>query len=74
MRAWAELKARCPAAKLVCVDLQPTPSAQTVERTDVLHVGGFSDAVFERIAAFAGGDAGASEAARWQARVEAVPL
>lgn len=74
MQEWAALKARCPAAKLVCVDLQPVPTSQSDERPDVLHVGGFSDAVFERIAAFAGGSAGEAEAARWQARVEAVAL
>lgn len=53
MREWSILKARCPQARLVCIDLQPNTTSQTVGRDDVLHVGGFSDAVFERLAAFA---------------------
>lgn len=50
MRQWAALKARCPQAQLVCIDLQPVATSQTVERGDVLHIGGFSDAVFELLA------------------------
>ena len=41
MRQWEKIKARCPQAKLVCIDLQPVATSQTVERNDVLHVGGF---------------------------------
>ncbi len=47
MREWATLKQRCPQAQLVCIDLQPVASSQTVQREDVLHIGGFSDAVFD---------------------------
>jgi 60 kDa SS-A/Ro ribonucleoprotein len=71
MRQWAQIKARCPQAKLVCIDLQPVATSQAVEREDVLHVGGFSDAVFEVVAAFA---AGAGDAARWQQRIAQVEL
>lgn len=71
MRQWARIKARCPQARLVCIDLQPTATSQTVESQDVLHIGGFSDAVFELLAVYAaqGGDA-----ARWVERIDSIPL
>ncbi|UJR86550.1 RNA-binding protein [Sandaracinus amylolyticus] len=53
MTEWAKLKARCPRAKLVCIDLQPYAHTQAPDRDDVLNVGGFSDRVFDVIAAFA---------------------
>ncbi|MCD9085368.1 VWA domain-containing protein [Stenotrophomonas sp. SY1] len=71
MREWAALKARCPQAQLVCIDLQPVATSQTVEREDVLHVGGFSDAVFELLA-----DASLppDQRPRWVERITAMPL
>jgi len=56
MREWEKLKTRCPAAKLVCIDLQPYGTTQAPERGDILNVGGFSDAVFETLSRFASGD------------------
>lgn len=71
MRQWSTIKARCPRAKLVCIDLQPVATSQAVERDDVLFVGGFSDAVFELIAAFAEhGGGGAS----WVEKIAAIEL
>lgn len=59
MQAWRAFKARNPEAKLVCIDIQPNRTTQAPEDADVLNVGGFSDAVFEVVAAFArGGDGG----------------
>jgi 60 kDa SS-A/Ro ribonucleoprotein len=60
MRQWSEIKARCPEAKLVCIDIQPNRTTQAAERGDVMNVGGFSDAVFGAVAQFANGtlDAG----------------
>lgn len=71
MAEWVRLKVRCPQARLVCIDLQPTATSQTVESPDVLHIGGFSDAVFDLLAVFAaqGGDT-----TRWVERIGAVPL
>jgi 60 kDa SS-A/Ro ribonucleoprotein len=43
--------------KLVCLDMAPYANTQAPESTDVLNVGGFSDAVFDVIASFLGGDA-----------------
>jgi 60 kDa SS-A/Ro ribonucleoprotein len=71
MRQWAELKARCPQALLVCVDLQPNRTTQAVERADVMNVGGFSDAVFGAVAAFA---AGAMDAGHWVGEIEKIAL
>ena len=71
MRQWQAIKARCAQAKLVCIDLQPVASSQTVERGDVLHVGGFSDAVFDLIANFAAEGAGAT---RWVEKIASIEL
>lgn len=71
MRQWESIKARCPQAKLVCIDLQPVATSQTVERNDVLHVGGFSDAVFDLIANFAAEGAGAQ---RWVEKIASIEL
>ena len=57
------------APKLICIDLQPYQTTQAPERGDILNVGGFSDAVFEVIAAFLSSDAG-----RFVAEVEATEL
>jgi len=69
---WHHLRALSPKAKLVLVDVRgkdaPVPSAP---RSDVLRVAGFSDAVFDVIAAFARGDL--DDDAPLQ-RVEATPL
>jgi 60 kDa SS-A/Ro ribonucleoprotein len=53
MDEWTLFKKHNPQAKLVCVDIQPYRSTQAAERQDILNVGGFSDAVFSVIAAFA---------------------
>jgi 60 kDa SS-A/Ro ribonucleoprotein len=53
MREWTEFRVRNPRAQLVCLDVQPNGSTQAAERADILNIGGFSDTVFEIIAAFA---------------------
>lgn len=58
MAEWQVLKRRNPAAKLVCIDIAPYGSTQAQTREDVLNIGGFSDAVFDRIAEFASGRTG----------------
>jgi 60 kDa SS-A/Ro ribonucleoprotein len=55
MAEWAVFKGRNPAAKLVCIDIQPNGTTQAKEREDILNVGGFSDLVFTVIAEFASG-------------------
>ena len=56
MREWERVKSRCPGAKLVCIDLQPYGTTQAKSRSDILNVGGFSDAVFETLSRFAAGE------------------
>lgn len=70
MRQWAALKARNPKSRLVCIDLQPYATSQTQETHDVTHIGGFSDAVFELLAAVAQG----GEASHWAHRIEMMDL
>ena len=59
----------CAGPKLVCIDLQPYATTQAPERSDILNVGGFSDAVFSVVAAFLSDDSG-----RFVADVEKVEL
>ncbi len=56
MAVWQEFRRRNPAAKLVCLDIQPNGTTQAAEREDILNIGGFSDQVFEVISAFAAGE------------------
>jgi len=56
MQEWARFCTRNPRARLVCLDVQPNGSTQAAEREDILNIGGFSDAVFQVIAAFAAGE------------------
>lgn len=55
MREWEAFRARNPRAKLVCIDVQPSATVQAPDRPDILNIGGFSDAVFDLVAAFARG-------------------
>jgi 60 kDa SS-A/Ro ribonucleoprotein len=71
MAEWSEYRQRNPNARLVCLDIQPNQTTQAAERADILKVGGFSDRVFEVIAAFA---AGQLEADHWIASIEAAGL
>lgn len=71
MQAWARFKQRNPRARLVCIDCAPNATTQACEREDILNVGGFSDDVFQMIAAFA---AGQLDAGHWVAEIEALSL
>lgn len=71
MKQWALIKRRNPAAKLVCIDLQPYGSTQAQEQADILNVGGFGDAVFDVIAQFAAGSFGAGH---WVDAIESITL
>ena len=58
MSQWEVIKRRNPKAKLVCIDIAPYGTTQAQPREDVLNIGGFSDAVFSQIAAFANDETG----------------
>jgi 60 kDa SS-A/Ro ribonucleoprotein len=55
MQEWAKFRQANPAARLVCLDIQPYATTQAPEREDILNIGGFSDAVFTLIDQFAKG-------------------
>ncbi|MBK7824759.1 TROVE domain-containing protein [Nannocystis sp.] len=71
MREWEAFRARNPRAKLVCIDVQPSATVQAPDRPDILNVGGFSDAVFELVAAFARGGLGPDH---WVGVIDALAL
>jgi 60 kDa SS-A/Ro ribonucleoprotein len=71
MNEWATFKRRNPAARMVCIDIQPYGTTQAKERADILNIGGFSDQVFDVVAAFARGEL---DADHWVGRINAVEL
>jgi 60 kDa SS-A/Ro ribonucleoprotein len=79
---WDRFRKRNPNAKLVLIDIQPYGSTQMHEgrdsgrsgacdRTDVLNVGGFSDAVFDVVSLFAKGELAAEH---WVSVIKGVSL
>jgi 60 kDa SS-A/Ro ribonucleoprotein len=71
MMEWNVFKQRNPAARLVCIDVQPYRTVQASEREDILNVGGFSDQVFDVIAEFASGELNAQH---WIGVIESMAL
>jgi 60 kDa SS-A/Ro ribonucleoprotein len=71
MMEWARIKKVNPAAKLVCLDIQPYATSQAKTADDVLNIGGFSDAVFGAIASFASGKSGPNH---WVETIERIDL
>ncbi|MUO79705.1 RNA-binding protein [Agrobacterium vitis] len=70
MTEWARIKRVNPAAKLVCLDIQPHATSQAPTRDDVLNIGGFSDAVYGVISEFAAN----KRADGWVKTIEAIEL
>jgi 60 kDa SS-A/Ro ribonucleoprotein len=68
---WDQFRKRNPRAKLVCIDVQPSTTTQAPDRPDILNIGGFSDAVFELVAAFASGGLGPDH---WVGVIDAVTI
>lgn len=71
MLQWGRIKQRNPDARLVCIDMQPYGTTQAMERTDILNIGGFSDAVFDVVASFAEGKLGADH---WVGEIEKIAI
>jgi 60 kDa SS-A/Ro ribonucleoprotein len=71
MQEWEQFRARNPRARLVCLDVQPSGSTQAKERHDIMNIGGFSDTVFEIIAAFAAGELNPNH---WVGLIEKIAL
>lgn len=55
-QAWDTIKARNPKCKLVLLDVTPNRTSQMHEDKNVLHVGGFSDSVFDVVKNFVNGN------------------
>lgn len=55
LRLWRAFQQRNPGSKLVCIDLQPYRTVQAPVAEDVIHVGGFSDQVFDVLRGLADG-------------------
>jgi len=58
-------------ASFVANDIQPTVTTQAADRQDIMNVGGFSDAVFTMVAAFAEGRMAADH---WVGEIEKIAL
>jgi 60 kDa SS-A/Ro ribonucleoprotein len=71
MKEWATFKKRNPAAKMICIDLQPYATTQAKEREDIVNVSGFSDQVFRLMGDVAHGRFGKDH---WVQTIEAVRL
>ncbi|WP_035606303.1 TROVE domain-containing protein [Haloferula sp. BvORR071] len=71
LEQWEKLKSRNPKARLVCIDLVPNTTAQAPDRKDILNIGGFSDTVFDLVAAFADGADGTDH---WIQEINQQPL
>ena len=54
---WKRYKKVSPNARLVCIDITPNATTQVREASDVLNIGGFSDAVVTLLRDFAKGEA-----------------
>jgi len=67
MLEWERIKQRNPFAQLVCLDIAPNTHTQAKERSDILNVGGFSDAVFSLLGQFASGTLGTGH---WVGEIE----
>lgn len=71
LQEWNQFKRRCPQARMVCIDIQPGLTTQTVERPDIVNIGGFSDRVFTLIAEVA---QGRYSCEHWVRTIESTPL
>ncbi|MEX0776916.1 MAG: hypothetical protein WD042_14520 [Phycisphaeraceae bacterium] len=71
MKQWERFKRHNPRARMICIDLQPYGSTQAAESGEVFNVGGFSDQVFDLIAAVA---AGQTTQGYWVQQIEAVSI
>lgn len=71
MNEWKKFKARCPNARMVCIDIQAYGTAQAPNSTEIMNIGGFSDSVFDVVAEFAKGHVGGDH---WVKVIEQISL
>ena len=71
IREWDYFRKYNPQAKLACIDIQPYGSAQARGSHGILNIGGFSDAVFKVLSAFASNQL---TPGYWVQQIEKTPL
>ena len=71
MKEWSEFKSRNAKAKMICIDVTPNTTTQATEREDIVNVGGFSDRVFDLIAAVS---SGGTEKGHWVSVIEKIAI
>lgn len=71
MESWSKFKRYNPSAKLVCIDLAASRTAQTKDSADIMNIGGFSDRIFKTIHEFTSGKQGPDF---WVAEIRKVNL
>lgn len=54
-REWQKYSKRVPGSRLICIDIAPYANVQTTPSNNTLHIGGFSDAVFDVVSSFLSG-------------------
>lgn len=71
MNEWQAFKQRNRQAKLVCIDLTPAATSQTVSRKDILQIGGFGDSCFDLVDSFI---RHGSSADHWVSEIEKIEI
>ena len=71
MNEWTIFKKRNPKSKLICIDITPAATSQTVEHKDILQVGGFGDSVFDIVDSFI---RYGSEQSHWVSEIEKIEV
>jgi 60 kDa SS-A/Ro ribonucleoprotein len=71
LQQWQRIRKINPQARLICIDMQPHGTTQAPDRSDILNVGGFSDAMFDVISQFT---EGAYDARHWVEIIEKINL
>ena len=70
MSEWRKLRARCPQAKLVCIDIAPYTTTQAPDLgSEILNIAGYSDTCFKVIDVFLRGNPQG-----WVESIRAMPL
>lgn len=70
MDEWRKLKRRCKKAKMVCINIDASPTTQAKTDDSILNIGGFSDRIFRVIDAFAK----TGERDYWVKKIEEIEL
>ena len=70
-KKWKKILSKNPSCKLVCIDIAPYTTSQCKDRSNILKVGGFSDAVFDVVKEFLENSV---EKDRWKTIIESISI